>query len=145
MTVMNPAADPRKYWETMCDRYPSLRMIDTFFRRAPDISQRYGRVYCKSEWLLGPEQSVSTPNAVSIPDVGVERNHRYLTIVRNNTSAACYGCCSTADAAVPPSGLHSPLPWRFYADVHRTSIRSIITDGAGVFAAISRNWRVASA
>lgn len=73
MTVMNPAADPRKYWETMCDRYPSLRMIDTFFRRAPDISQRYGRVYCKSEWLLGPEQSVSTPNAVSIPDVGVER------------------------------------------------------------------------
>lgn len=79
MTVMVAKADPQKYWKMMCDKYPRLRMVDIFLRRAPDIAQRYGHVYCKSEWLLGPEQSVSTPNAVSIPDAGVERAVNFIS------------------------------------------------------------------
>lgn len=66
---------PKRYWEMIRHRYPEFNAIDTFLRRAPDISQRYGRVYCKSEWWLGPSRGLSTEvtQGHAIPDVGVHR------------------------------------------------------------------------
>lgn len=86
---------PEQYWRFVCQRYPEMHALSTFFRRAPDIAQRYGLVYCKSEWWRGPDPrmstmstdpvstgSVATMSTKSIRDIGVEAAVRHIMGLR---------------------------------------------------------------
>lgn len=44
-------------WRVACRRWPALHAINVYIKRAPDIAQRRGLVYCKSQWLNGPEKA----------------------------------------------------------------------------------------
>lgn len=116
---------PKRYWEMIRHRYPEFNAIDTFLRRAPDISQRYGRVYCKAEWWLGPARGLSTQSTLSgsIPDVGVHQailsiieakgvEHRHIYRVVQDLMPPCMhpGCQPACRGQAMPvtSNVHQP-------------------------------------
>lgn len=54
---LTPLSDvTTRAWQVACRRWPALHSINVYIKRAPDIAQRRGLVYCKAQWLNGPEE-----------------------------------------------------------------------------------------
>jgi hypothetical protein len=114
--TINRPENSGRHWDMIRKKWPQFNAIHTVVRLLPDISKRYGRAYCRSEWYNGPLR-IPQPNkpGMSIPELGIYR--ATLAVMQANKVpythvpdlvAKLMPACTRASCADGCTGSHMP-------------------------------------